>query len=172
MNITEENNILYKEVQRPRQWWLWGLLLFVAALFWYIFIKQIFFGVQVGDKPATDIVVIILWAIFGVAFLIVPILFLKLVIQIRKDGIYIRFTPFHIRERKFLFNHFKEYENIPYRVLDYGGWGIRINLDGEIAYNINGKKAIRLTMDHQIIVIGTENPDEFIRILNSVVHGN
>lgn len=168
MNREERNPIIFYEVQRPRQWWLWVLLLSVAAIFWYIFVKQIFFGIQVGDKPVSDVGVVIIWFIFGVAFPVSILCFVKLVIKIRKDGIYIRFVPFHISDRKFLFKDLKKYEKIPYNAFDFGGWGIRLNLDGEIAYNINGKLGFKLNLDNQTVIIGTQKPDEFKQALKSI----
>lgn len=61
---------------------------------WYWFIQQITFGVPVGDNPASDVFTIVFWAIFGVAIPIFTFIILKLIIEVRNDGIYIRFFPF------------------------------------------------------------------------------
>lgn len=161
--------MLYREVQRPRQWWLWGLIIFVSAIFWYIFIKQIFFGIQVGDNPAPDGMVIVIWFVFGVMPPLVATWFLKLIIEIHHDGIYIRFIPFHFRKRKFLFKDLNNFESIAYSIFDFGGLGIRINFDGEIAYNLNGKQAVKLKLVNKTVIIGTEKPVEFKKVLNSLI---
>ena len=52
--MKKTNKILYSEIQRFQQVWLWILVLLVVALMWYITIKQIIFGIPVDDNPAPD----------------------------------------------------------------------------------------------------------------------
>lgn len=166
--MRKQNHVFYQEIQRPRQWWVLSLTCVITVLNWYIFIKQIFFDIQVGDRPAPDVIVIIFWLIFGVLFPIFIIWFLKLIIQVRADGIYIRFLPFHLHERKILFKVLEDYEMISYRMLDFGGWGIRMTIEGDTVYNMYGNDAVKLILTNQSIVIGTQNPDELVQVIESL----
>ncbi len=94
---------------------------------------------------------------------------LKLVIEVRDDRLYIRFMPFHIEYRKFLYKDIKQYEPIIYSPIKrFGGWGIRMNLQGETAYNLNGKQALELKLRNQTVVIGTQKPEELIKAIDSI----
>ena len=46
--------VLYQEEQRFRQWWVWLLLLGIAALSWWGFYEQIVRGRPWGNNPGPD----------------------------------------------------------------------------------------------------------------------
>ena len=136
---------------------------------WYGFIQQLIIGVPFGNKPAPDVMMVILWVIFGIAFPITMLRIVKLIIEVREDGLYIRFKPFHIEYRKFLYKDIKQYESIIYSPLKrFGGWGIRMNFQGETAYILNGKQALELKLRNQTVVIGTQKPDELKNAMDSI----
>jgi hypothetical protein len=78
---------LFCETQHFRQLWLWGLLLGVAGLVWYIAISQLVFGVKVGGKPAPDVVAAELCIGFGI---ILPGLFVAVRLQTTIDSTGVR----------------------------------------------------------------------------------
>jgi len=168
--MTIENpKVIYREVQRPRQFWWWAVVLFVSFLMWYGFIQQIIFGIPFGNQPAPDVMMIILWVIFGVIFPVVMLGILKLIIEVRDDGLYIRFAPFHIKYRKFLFKDITHFEVITYNSFTrFGGWGIRLNFNGETAYNVSGKQGLKIKLSYQTVVIGTEQPEELEQAFDAV----
>lgn len=78
-----------------------------------------------------------------------------------------RFVPFHFQYKQYPFKNRRHYECITYSPLKrFGGWGIRFNLKGEKAYNMNGKKGIELKLKHNTVVIGTQKPDELKKALD------
>jgi len=166
--MENHTKVLYREIQRPRQILLWVLVLLSAVYMWYWFIKQIIFGVPVGNNPAPDAVTVVVWVIFGIIFPILMLWVLKLIIEVRNDGVYIRFIPFHFNYKQYLFKDIRHYENITYSPLKrFGGWGIRFNLQGETAYNLNGKKGIKLKLKYDTVVIGTQKPDELKKAIEA-----
>ncbi|SDL85719.1 DUF6141 family protein [Sediminibacillus halophilus] len=170
--MREDNKNVYREVQRPRQLWLWGLILLGVAYMWYWFIQQIIYDVDIGNNPAPDVITIVFWLVFGVAL---PGLFglLKLIIEVHTDGIYIRFFPFNFQYKKYLFRNLNDYERITYNSLKkFGGWGIRINTKGEIAYNMSGTEGIKLKLKDNTVIIGTQEPDQLKKALDSVLKHN
>ncbi|WP_100012768.1 DUF6141 family protein [Lentibacillus sediminis] len=159
--MEKEADVLYREVQRFRQVWIWVLVMLEAAIFWYGFIQQIVFGIPFGNKPAPDAIMVFLWLLFGIGFPVLMLWVTKLVTEVRRDGLYIRFTPFHRRWRIFLYKDIREDKVITYSPLGrFGGWGLRINMHGETAYTMSGKQGIRLRLKYEKIVVGSENPDE------------
>ncbi|WP_163969347.1 DUF6141 family protein [Oceanobacillus halotolerans] len=165
----KHTKVVYREVQRPRQILWWVLILLVAIFMWYWFIQQIIFGVPMGDKPAPDVVTIIFWLIFGIIFPVVMLGILKLIIEVRNDGIYIRFVPFHFQYKQFLFKDIRYYDSITNSPLKrFGGWGIRFNLKGETAYNLNGKEGIELRLKYNTVIIGSQKPNELKKAMDTV----
>ncbi|WLR42037.1 DUF6141 family protein [Bacillus carboniphilus] len=67
-----------------------------AAFMWYWFIQQIILGVSLGNNPAPNVVTMVLWLFFGIAFPVFMFRVLKLVTEVREEGIYIRFFSFSI----------------------------------------------------------------------------
>ncbi|MGN7410919.1 DUF6141 family protein [Sporosarcina sp. SAFN-010] len=161
--------VLYREIQRPQQIWLWMLILLEAAYMWYWFIQQIAFDVPLGNNPASDVVTIIFWMLFGVTLPVLMLGVLKLIIEVRSDGIYVRLFPFQIHYKQYLFKEISNYETLTYSPLKrFGGWGIRFNSKGETAYNLNGKKGVELRLKYNKVVIGTQKPDELKKAIDSV----
>lgn len=166
----EKQKIIYREIQKPRQFWLWALVLLIAALAWYGFIQQIIFGIPFGNNPAPDAVLVVYWLVFGIVFPLVMLKFLQLITEVRDDGLYIRFLPFHIRYRRILLEDIEDYQPIVYNsLLLFGGWGIRMNFRGDIAYNIGGNQGIELKLKHKkVIIVGTKRPEELVKVLDSI----
>ncbi|UYX50035.1 DUF6141 family protein [Bacillus thuringiensis] len=166
--MKQQERIIFREVQRPQQIWAWILILGIAALMWYGFIQQIILDTPFGDKPAPNGVLIALWLFFGIAFPVLMLGVLKLIIEVREKGLYVRFVPFHFQYKQYLFKNIRHYESITYSPLKrFGGWGIRFNLKGEKAYNMNGKKGIELKLKYNTVIIGTQKPDELKKALDS-----
>ncbi len=166
--MKQRGPVIYREVQRPRLIWLWMVILPVAAFFWYCFIKQVIFGLPVGNKPAPDVALVIFWIIFSIGL---PAFFkkMKLVTEVRKNGLYIRYVPFYPGYREFLFKDIDQYVRVTYSpVKRFGGWGVRFNTEGETGYIVSGNEGIELLMaDGNIIVLGTQNASRLMEAIES-----
>lgn len=138
--MKEQKDVVFREIQRPRQIWVWLLILLIAGLMWFCFIKQVILGIPVGDRPASEVMLTVLWLIFGIGFPLGLLGFMKLITEVRPEGLYIRYVPFHAQYREFLFKDIIHYKAITYHPLGrFGGWGIRFNMEGERAYTMSGK---------------------------------
>jgi hypothetical protein len=157
---------LYRETQHFRQLWLWALVLFISLLSLYGLVQQIFLGIPFGSNPAPDTVLVIIAVIFG---LMLPIFLYKtnLTTEVRNDGLYIRFFPFHLSFHRIAPEDIKEFEARTYRPLrDYGGWGIRYGREGK-AYNVSGNRGVQLVLfDGKQLLIGSQRPDELTEALS------
>src|SRR5215218_6105390 len=91
-----DNEILFTERQKFNQWWLWLILFGVNVLSIFSVCKQIIDEEQFGRKPS-DVGLLILTCVT----LLFTILFIncRLDTIIKKDGVYVRFFPFHLKFR-------------------------------------------------------------------------
>jgi hypothetical protein len=89
-------------------------------------------------------------------------LLLKLQTYVSRDGIYVRFFPFHIRFKRFRPEDLSEYYARQYKPLwEYGGWGIRFSLRYGKAYNVSGNKGVQLVFKNgKKLLIGSQKPEQ------------
>src|SRR5699024_7063108 len=163
------NKVVYYEIQRFHQVWLWILVLLLAAFMWYITIKQIIFGVPMGDNPAPDLLLVIFWLTFGIVFPVFMLWMCRLIIEVRSNGVYIRFAPFHKSYKSFLIKNIISYKPVVYNSLRrIGGWGIRFTVTGETAYNISGKHGVDQQLRNNTVIIDTKDSNELKKAMDSV----
>ena len=159
-------NPLYREVQYFRQLWLWILVLGISFVSLWGMVQQLFLGKPFGNNPAPDTVLIVIVIVFGFGF---PYAFYKmnLTTEVRSDGIYYRFFPFHLSPRKIGFAELAKYEARTYHAIrDYGGWGIRYGRKGKV-YNVSGNRGVQLEFSNgNRLLFGSQKPDEFVTALN------
>jgi hypothetical protein len=161
--------ILYSERQRFKQWWLWLILLGVNGLFLFGVFKQVIGGQQFGDKPMSNVGLLIVTGL-TIALTILFVNF-RLETTIKKDGIYVRFFPFHLQFKHYTWDKLtKSYVRQYAPISEYGGWGLRLGLGGKgTAYNVSGNKGLQLEFtDNKKLLIGTNKPDELIETLNKI----
>lgn len=164
--MAKKEQVLFREVQRGSVV-IWVPTVIVAGILWYGFIKQVILGHPFGDNPASDSLTVILWLVFGIGF---PVFAgsLKLITEVRTDGLYVRFIPFHFRFKKFSLDGIDRYQSVTYSPLGrFGGWGIRVNFKGEMAYNMRGKLGLEIQYQSGAVVIGFQKPRELEKALDS-----
>jgi len=144
------------------------LVMFLAGLSWYSFVFQILYKIPFGMRPALNPVVIGVWVLFGIGF---PVLFLKagLVTEVRIDGIYIRYFPFHRIFRTMPFDAIRNCEIATYRPFrDYGGRGVRYGV-GTKAYIVSGNRGVRLDLySGSRILLGSQRPEELNHLIDTL----
>lgn len=168
MDLRREK-VFFHEVQKFTQIWLWLIILFITGLAWFGFIRQILIRIPFGQHPAPNIVMIITWVIAGV-FLPAFIGSTKLVTEVRGNGLYIQYFPFHLSPRRIAFDKLQNYEVRVYRpLLEYGGWGIRYGTKGQ-AYNMAGNRGVQLVLiDGKRILIGSQKPEEMVKAIDTAI---
>src|SRR5699024_2623348 len=143
---------------------------FIACCIYVVYHnKQIIFGVPMGDNPAPNLLLVIFWLAFGIVFPVFMLWMCRLIIEVRSNGVYIRFAPFHKSYKSFLFKDIISYKPVVYNSLRrFGGWGIRFNAKGETAYNISGKQGVELQLRNNTVVVGTKDSNELKKAMDSV----
>jgi hypothetical protein len=161
------STLRFREVQRFTQVWLWALLLPVtlgpAGLLVYGMVEQLVFGRPWGTRPMSDAG---LWT-FGLGTIalclgiIAMIAWARLVTQVREDGLFIRFFPFHLRFHRIALEDVTDCRTVTYHpIREYGGWGIRLSRKGK-AYNVRGDRGVRLEYrSGRHLLIGSQRPEE------------
>ncbi|KON26466.1 hypothetical protein AC481_07150 [miscellaneous Crenarchaeota group archaeon SMTZ-80] len=166
--MIHKRSVIFHEVQQFSQVWLWLLILFITGIFWYGIIQQIIYHMPLGRNPAPDLILLIFWLFFGIFF---PLFFysIKLVTEVRGDGLYIRFFPFHFSFRRILLKDIKRHEVRTYSpIREHGGWGIRYGLKGK-AYNVCGNRGVQLEfVNGKRLLIGSQRSEEFVNALDRV----
>ncbi len=132
------NKFLFKEEQQFRQWW-WIVLILGATIpamvmCVYALYQQVVLGIQVGDSPAPNGVMIL-----GFIFLCIMLwgyFKLKLEVWIDADGIHYRFFPLIIKNKLISKEQIQRFEIRKYNpILDYGGWGVRRGFGMKLKFN-------------------------------------
>jgi hypothetical protein len=157
-NQAQQNPVLFYERQRFRQFWLWALLLGVS-----VFMVWKAYNLETEGRMIGPFNVELLIGA-GFCIVIATLIFsCFLETTIRKEGIYVRFFPFHVKAKYFSWDTLSQAYVRKYNaLLDYGGWGVRYGLFGKgSAYNVSGNKGIQLVFkDGSKLLIGTQKPTE------------
>ncbi len=153
--------VSFREVQRPRQWWLWSALTFGTALLaWACFLCQIVVGTPLGSDPAPDWIVLVFWVLFGLAF---PLLFLAshLTTEVHSEHLHVTFFPFF--RRQLAFADIASCKAVCYQPLaQFGGWGIRVNMDRHWAWSVSGNEGVQLDFRNgRRLLIGSQTAGAF-----------
>jgi len=153
--------MLYKEVQRFTQWWLWLILLSIATIPLVGIYQQIILDQPFGDHPMSD-GGLVTFAILTLLLLLF-FAFIRLTTTITAKEIQINFSPFVNKSIKW-----EAIEKV--EVLDYGfvgGWGIRLFTSYGTVYNIRGRMGLAITLKNgKKILVGTQQP----QALSNAVH--
>ena len=167
MNQGKGTSPIYREVQQFRQVWIWVIVSALSGLVWYAAVRQLLLHRPFGGIPMLIIPLVIFWFIFGIGL---PALFFfgRLVTEVRDDGIYICFFPFHWTFRKIAFTEVKQYEVRTYRpIREYGGWGIRYGCKGK-AYNVSGDRGVQIELlNGKRLLLGSQRPEELWRAIQA-----
>lgn len=149
----------FKETQRFTQWWLWIVLIgsWIALMY----------SIATVSAPTT----ISFFISMGFGMLL-PILFwqMRLTTRISTEGIYVRFIPFHFKEKFFPWDSIESAQVRTYSpLMEYGGWGIKYGFNGQgKVFNVAGDQGLQLVFKSgEKLLIGTQKPTEiqaFVRV--------
>ncbi|SRR5690606_18335895 len=162
-----DNEFFFQETQRFKQWWIWLILLGINGLILFGVFKQVVIGEPLGNKPVSNFG---LFIIAGLSLsLILLFLIFRLDTQIRKDGIYVKFVPFHSKFRKYEWSEIsKSYIRQYHPIREYGGWGLR-GFENNRALNISGNIGLQLEFANNAkLLIGTNKPIEMEKALAKI----
>lgn len=169
------NKILFREKQQFRQWWFIVLILTATVpsmiMIIYALYQQTVRGIQVGDSPAPNSVMII---VFIALCIILWVYFsLKLEVWIDQKGIHYRFFPLIYKNKLISREEIHRFEVRKYSpVFDYGGWGIRSGFGRKWgkAYNVSGNIGLQLYLTNEKkVLFGTQRSQAIMYAMEAMM---
>lgn len=125
-----KNELKFKEIQAFGPTWMVILISMVSLLIHVIAFLQLIQGIPVGNVPAPDWVLVLIWLLIGLGLPLL-LIFARLETQVSEKGISYRLFPFQWKYRNLERSQIESASFHEYRPMrDYGGWGIRIGLKG------------------------------------------
>lgn len=163
------NEILFAERQKFRQWWIWLILVGINGFFLFGVFQQVFGGRQFGDRPMSNEGLLFS---LGLSLLLTFVFInLRLDTQLKQDGIYVKFFPFHLTFKVYPWDEISKSFVRKYNpISEYGGWGLRLGLFGKgKAYNVSGNKGLQIEFtNNKRLLIGTNKPGELTETLTKM----
>lgn len=152
-----------KEEQKFTQWWLWLILIGIGVLPIFGIYKQLILKEKFGDKPMSDVGLIV-FCIF--TFCLIAIFwFMQLKTKIDQDEIRINFFPFF--KKRIMWKDIKSAKIVTY---GFVGYGIRFGSEYGTVYNTRGNKGLAIELKSgKKIMIGTQKETEMNEILKKVI---
>ncbi|MFP3124326.1 hypothetical protein OH784_16495 [Ectobacillus funiculus] len=153
----------YQEVQYM-PWYTYIPIFLISGFIWYGWIQQTFFKISFGDKPMSN-AELLLGSLLGLALSIFFIM-LRLVTEVKEEGIIVRFTP--LRSRYIPYTRISGMEVISYHLLSYGGLGLRWTPYKGWAYIMGSMRGIKLQFaDGEELLIGSKDPERLLQLIES-----
>jgi len=171
-----EERVLFREEQQLRQWWI-GLLLGAVVIgtiapFGPELVEHFKEDKAWRELPRDDKVgVVVVTSSIALALVVVVLMWaLKLITEVREDGLYVRFFPLHLSFKRIDLGDVVACEAVTYSPLwEFGGWGIRRGRTSR-AYNVSGNRGVRLTFaDGKSLVIGSQEAEELAGAIETVL---
>lgn len=156
--------VIYREVQRFRQWFLYLPVLIVTVAVWWQFVEQVVLGRSTAEEPVPNWLAWVLAIVFGLgmpAFLLT----LRMVTEVRPGLLRVRLFP--VSRVEIPTTHILEAAVRHYSPLkEYGGWGVRVSRTHGRAYNAYGSLGVQLVVEGRgPVLIGSQHPEELLAAL-------
>lgn len=160
--------VLYREVQRDKPWWVWAVVAALAVGAWGVLVAVVVLGLPRGGPPPMPPEAA--WLIAGLAGGLVPVLtwVLRQETVVSELEVRTRLYPFPwVRVRV---DRIREARARRYRpMLEYGGWGWRLGLSGWCV-TLRGTGGVQLVLANgRRLLIGSERAEELEGVVRSVV---
>lgn len=163
MTHPPQDSALFHEEQRFRQTWIWPMVLLPTGLIWYFFVAQVILLRPMGQNPAPNWAVWILFSLFGLA-LPWMMFALRMSVMVTHEGLYVRYFPFLTTRIPIgQIDHCAPRTYSP--IGEYGGWGIR-GFGRNRAYNVSGNRGVQLVLvSGRRLLVGSQHPEELAAAL-------
>jgi hypothetical protein len=176
MDKSIDTPLPFREVQRFRQKWLQFAVVAVSLCliipFGYGMIWQFVLGHPWGSRPMSDTGLAIVGPLVILMGIGLPLLFhkMKLITEVREDGVYINFVL--LSRQTLRFEEIVSCAVRTYRPLrEYGGWGVRYGRTGK-AYNVSGNRGVQLKLSSgKGLLIGSQRAEELAQAIQERVKG-
>ena len=162
----ENTNALYREANLFSNSVIWIIVICITFCSVYFALPQLF-AIESDKAPATGVV--IASSIFLAIGFILPILLLviKLRVQVRNDGLYVKIIPFHFSFTKISLEGLQNCEPYMPQEKEKNKLSLR-NAISKKAYSLGGRRGIKLEFkDGKIILVESKRPEKIIQAIKA-----
>lgn len=176
MNLSRSGGTIFREVQRFRYSHTW---MAIAALFtvsaaglaWVLLVRTGAVEARPDlhlETSRLEVSLAVLTVMVGAAFLLLHVA--RLTTEVREDGLYVRFYPFHSVFQKIPLDQVRSFQATTYRpIRDYGGYGIRYGWRSK-AYNVSGNRGVKVEYaGGRTLLIGSQKAEQLAQALASIL---
>jgi len=154
-----------KSYYRESVWiskWVWILFIGIIVFLSSVLVVQSIFGLPAGWTPAPTYLLLTLI----VAFSLIILNFGKLNIKVNSENIEVRYG---IIKKKISLNEVVSCEPTMAKGRVYGGVGIRLGVDGSLAYTTSFGNAVKIMRRNGMpFIFSTKNPEKLSKIINEI----
>lgn len=167
------SRILFREVQRFRQTWLW-IMMGIPPVIAICGIGVAAFVSGLSHKPVKTLDPIGLVAgivgVLGYISVLVLMRVCNLRVEVRQTGLFLRYFPFHLSFHKIPLEDVRSFQAVTYKpIREYGGWGIKYGWNSK-AYSVSGDRGLKLQFySGKSLLIGSQRPQEMAEALSAIV---
>jgi hypothetical protein len=145
-------------------------ILIVGSTCWHVYSNPVAphqTTVRLRNDPGFLIAAIVCNLIVAIAT--IQLFLTTLVTEVRRDGLWLRYYPFHFSFKRIPLEDVVSVTPQAYHpILRYGGWGIRYTWKGR-AYNVSGNRGVRLDYaSGRHLLIGSRRPEELAQAIESI----
>lgn len=158
-------NTSFKEKQKFSNWILWPLALLLVPIGCFIcygIYQQMILGEPFGDKPGSDLSLILV----AILLLGLPLFLCSLYLKTEMDKQQIKLHFFPFIKKEIPWNEVSNFEIVQY---GFVGWGIRFSSQYGTVYNTQGNIGLALQLKSgKKILIGTQKRAELEGFLQNI----
>ncbi len=148
----------FAEIQKFDQWYIWVVPILSLGLWTFAFIKQIIFQIPVGDRPASDIEIMLI----GLIPISIIALFRFIKLTTETDGNSLSVCLFPFCRKKVTIASIESIEFITYKIV---GFGCRLGTEYGTVFNVKGNHGFQiLTKNGDRFLVGTQRSSEILAI--------
>ena len=142
--------------------WFFILFIGIIVVLSSVLVVQLIFGLLAGWTPAVTIVFLTLIVAFG----LITLNFRKLSIKVNSENVEVGYG---IIKKKISLNEVVSCEPTMAKGRVYGGVGIRLGVDGSLAYVTSFGSAVKIMRRNGMpFVFSTKNPEKLSEIINKM----
>ncbi|MCL5734573.1 MAG: DUF6141 family protein [Actinobacteria bacterium] len=161
--VGDASPLVFREVQRFRQWFFWIPIAAVTGVVWWQFWEQVVRQHPQGQHPIPNWAAWLLAIVFGLGFPAFAAV-VRLITTVTSRELSIRLAPF--KTRRIPLDSIATAMARQYSPMgEFGGWGIRVSRNGK-AYNAYGDMGVQLELkDGSRVLVGSQLSEEFVAAL-------
>ena len=177
---TQMQKTYFKEEQYFSRPWFWVFLIVVITASLTPTVVALYSELVLAKPhsenpdPVESLMITLSILIVFYTFIILMFIKMKLVTEVRQDGLYYRYPPFFNKERKFSRDEIQIFEIRKYKpILEYSGWGLRYSWGKSgRALNVKGNIGLQLYLKNgKKMLFGTQRGDALLRAMQKMMKG-